>query len=186
MAIRANDCRGKGRDCASASRRPGRRSKREFRRPVSRHNRFWPLLRQQYTQHSDDRLLHEVLESDEVMHDALVAIGAKRGFRRCIGSPFRGDRCRTGGAQRTARETRRHHPHNSYRARGRDDRFAGRWGLLPDYPDIKVEVVIDYGLTFSAQRQPMIGAILATASAGAASIFGEAENLRAELSKPAA
>jgi hypothetical protein len=48
-------------------------------------------------------------------------------------------------------------------------------GLSPDYPDIKVEVVIDYGLTFSAQRQQMIGAILATASAGVASIFGEAE-----------
>ena len=59
----------------------------------------------------------------------------------------RRDRSRAGGAERASREARRHHPHHGRRARRRDDPLARARRLLPDYPDIKVELIVDYGLT---------------------------------------
>ena len=61
---------------------------------------------------------------------------------------LRRDRRRTGRAERAAREARRHDPDHRRRACRRNDPLAGaRQGCCRDYPDIKVEIVVDYGLT---------------------------------------
>ena len=64
------------------------------------------------------------------------------------GPPVRRDRRRAGGAERASREARRHHPHHGRRACA-PKRSSGRpWrSCCRDYPDIKVEIIIDYGLT---------------------------------------
>ena len=54
-----------------------------------------------------------------------------------------------GRAERAAREAVRHHPHHRTHDHAAVRPSSGRAPeqLLPDYPDIKVEIVIDYGLT---------------------------------------
>ena len=65
-----------------------------------------------------------------------------------VGAALRGDRRGTGGAERAARKARRHDPHHRRRARRPETiLWPALARLLPDYPDINVEVIIDYGLT---------------------------------------
>ena len=60
----------------------------------------------------------------------------------------RGDRGRTRRPQRTSGQARRHHPHHGRRACGRRRCCWPKLAeLLPEYPDIKVEIIVDYGLT---------------------------------------
>ena len=66
---------------------------------------------------------------------------------RTVGPRFEEIEAELGRAERAAREARRHHPHHRERACRRGDPLAGLAKLLPDYPDIKVEIIIDYGLT---------------------------------------
>ena len=66
---------------------------------------------------------------------------------RTVGPAVRRDRVRAGGLERAARQARRHHPHHGRRARGRSDPWPALAALLPNYPDIKIEIIVDYGLT---------------------------------------
>ncbi len=53
----------------------------------------------------------------------------------------------SGGLERTQGQTIRHDPHHGRRTRGRSDPVAGAGAAAAAYPDIKVELIIDYGLT---------------------------------------
>ena len=57
------------------------------------------------------------------------------------------DRCGARCAERVARQAGRHHPYHGARSCRRAVLWPALAKLLPDYPDIKVDVVIDYGLT---------------------------------------
>ena len=52
-----------------------------------------------------------------------------------------------GHPHRAPRDARRHRPHHGGRVRGPLRPVAGDEGVLSDYPDIIVEIVVDYGLT---------------------------------------
>ena len=62
-------------------------------------------------------------------------------------SPFRGDRGRDGRARRASRQARRHDPHHRRRTRRQRGSVAGVEEALPEYPDIKVEIVVDNAMT---------------------------------------
>ena len=65
-----------------------------------------------------------------------------------VGPRFEEIEAELDGRERASREARRHHPHHGrsstrpIRSSGRSSRSSCR-----DYPDIKVEIIIDYGLT---------------------------------------
>ena len=64
-----------------------------------------------------------------------------------IGSSLRRDRRGGRGGARPARKAGRHDPDHRDRIRGRRNLLPKLAKLLPKYPDIKVEIVVDYGLS---------------------------------------
>ena len=66
---------------------------------------------------------------------------------RTVGPRFDEIEAELAALSEASRKARRHHPHHGGRACGRAILWPALAKLLPDYPDIKVEIVIDYGLT---------------------------------------